>query len=73
MSKLEIFENIAADVYLFDRARIVDELLHFASFPLDLTQEYLATCPTEKLRHLLAAALWRAHTRGGVETTHARA
>ncbi len=62
-SKLQVFETIAADVCVLDRSAVIDALTHFASFPLDLSDEYLATCPTEKLRHLLAAALWRAHTR----------
>jgi len=63
MTSSQLFECISDQVCQMDRAALIDRLTHFEHMRLDFTPEYLAKVPTEKMRHLLAAALWRTRTR----------
>lgn len=58
------YEQIAAEVCRLDRSDLVDRLTHFdGPIKLDFTAEALGNYSTDRMRHLLAAAIWRAHTR----------
>ena len=59
-SKAEIYENIAGLVCRLERPALVHHLTHFeGDLTLDFSPEYLDTCSTDQIRHLLVAALWR--------------
>jgi hypothetical protein len=65
MDAVHPYERIALHVYNLDRSTLIYELTHFdGPFPLDFSGEYLASTATEKLRHMLAAAMWRAQRAG---------
>jgi hypothetical protein len=50
-------ERLVAKIAKLNRAEVTRRLLNFrADFPMDFTDEYLATLPLERLRHLLMAA-----------------
>ena len=67
MDAVHPYETIARHVYDLDRSTLIYELTHFdGPFPLDFSTDYLASATTEKMRHLLAAALWRAHRSGAL-------
>ncbi len=67
MDAVSPYENIAQQVYNMDRTELIYELTHFdGPFPLDFSSDYLASTTTDKMRHILAAALWRAHRTGAL-------
>jgi len=56
------YEDINHYVCSLDRRALRHELTHFdGPFPLDFSADYLTAASTDKLRHILAAALWRTH------------
>ncbi len=58
------YEQIAAEVCCLDRTDLVERLTHFdGPVKLDFTVEVLSRYSTDRMRHLLAAAIWRARTR----------
>lgn len=60
MTSSEEYEAIAREVCTLDRSALIDRLTHFDSqLPLDFSEEFLAASPTDRLRHILVAALWR--------------
>ena len=60
MSSTETYESFLVQVATLDRAALIARLSQFqGNLRLDFSPEYLATCPTDHLRHLLLAALWR--------------
>jgi hypothetical protein len=60
MSSTEAYESFLVQVATLDRDALIARLSQFhGNLRLDFSPEYLATCPTEQLRHLLLAALWR--------------
>jgi len=60
MSSFETYQAIAEEVCSLDRYILIERLTRFDSgLPLDFTPEYLDTCSTDQIRHLLVAALWR--------------
>jgi len=60
MSSVELYESLIAEVCELDRANLIERLAHFTgNVRLDFTEEFLARCDNEKLRHLLLAAEWR--------------
>jgi hypothetical protein len=64
------FEQIADQVCHLDRNGLIAHLTHFdGPFPLDFSSEYLSEKTTEEMRHLLAAALWRAQRANGLALT----
>lgn len=59
-AKVDLYEAIADEVCRLERPALIDRLTHFEGrLPLDFSQEYLNSCTTDQMRHLLAAALWR--------------
>jgi hypothetical protein len=64
MSSTEIYESIIGEVCDLTRAALIERLLHFnGDLRLDFTRDYLAACDTDRLRHLLLAAEWRARSK----------
>jgi hypothetical protein len=60
MKNADDYEAIAAEVCRLDRASLIDQLIHFdGQLHLDFSPEYLESCPTDRMRHILVAALWR--------------
>jgi hypothetical protein len=61
MSSLEVYESLIAEVYVLDRATLIERLAHFpGNLRLDFTEDFLTRCDDDRLRHLLLAAEWRA-------------
>ena len=53
-----IYESLVADVCTLDRKTLINRLLRFQDgIELDFSREYLEGCETERIRHLLVAAL----------------
>ena len=50
-------------VHAMDRRQCIEALTHFRDIPLDFDDAYLSGMSTERLRHLLAAALITVHRR----------
>lgn len=50
-------------VHAMDRSQCIHALTHFADIPLDFDEAFLEGASTERLRHLLAAAVETAHRR----------
>ena len=63
MTSSQLFETISDQVCRMDRTALIERLLHLDRIRLDFTPEYLSTVSTERIRHMLAAALWRCDTR----------
>lgn len=62
MGSEEAYMQIVMRVSGMDRRTLTDELLHFdGDVQLDFTPEYLADCGTDRLQHILVAALWRSY------------
>lgn len=60
MSSAETYESFLVQVASLDRAALIARLAQFSGdLRLDFSPEYLATCQTDQLRHLLLAAMWR--------------
>ena len=60
MGSDQAYQEIISQVCAMARDSLADSLLHFdGELPLDFSSEYLADCSTERMQHLLAAALWR--------------
>lgn len=60
MSSRAVYEAVVQEVCELDRAELSDRLAHFSGdIPLDFSPDFLACCDTDRLRHLLVAALWR--------------
>jgi hypothetical protein len=53
-------DRLLALVAAFDRETAKDHLQHFSAVPLDFTDDYLESLPTDRLRHVLVAACLRA-------------
>ena len=64
MSAREIYENLLVEVATMQRAELIEQLSHFpGKLQLDFSPAYLEACATDRLRHLLTAALWRCRVR----------
>lgn len=64
MSSAEIYESMVTDVCTLDRGTMIRRLLTFNDgVQLDFSAEYLEGCETERVRHLLVAAMWRSQMR----------
>ena len=64
MSNTEVYESLMTVVCALDRRALIERLTHFpGELPLDFTEDFLSQCETEKLRHVLLAAEWRARCR----------
>jgi len=60
MVAVDVYERVITEVCGLDRSEMIERLAHFQGrIPLDFSYDFLQNCDTEKLRHLLAAALWR--------------
>ena len=60
MSSREVYEALLVEVCGLERAELLERLTHFrGALPLDFSAEYLAGCDTDRMRHLLVAAMWR--------------
>ncbi len=60
MSSTEIYESLLQQVVSLDRSGMIERLQHFpGDLRLDFSEEYLRSCDSDRLRHLLLAALWR--------------
>ncbi len=60
MSSSETYESFLVQVASLDRDTLIARLSQFqGNLRLDFSPDYLATCSTDRLRHLLIAALWR--------------
>jgi hypothetical protein len=60
MSSAEIYEALLLEVATLSRADMIARLARFPGhLRLDFSQDYLDSCETDQLRHLLLAALWR--------------
>jgi hypothetical protein len=60
MSSTELYDSLLTEVATMDRARLAEQLMRFpGSVRLDFSADYLESCDTDQLRHLLLAALWR--------------
>ena len=60
MSSNETYESFLVQVATMERAALISRLAQFqGNLRLDFSPEFLATCGTDRLRHLLLAALWR--------------
>ncbi len=60
MSSTELYESLLLEVAALSRADIIERLARFPGhLRLDFSQDYLDSCGTDQLRHLLLAALWR--------------
>ena len=57
MSPNTSLEVAARQIQAFDRQQCITELLGFDAIPLDFTADCLRNMSTEKLRHLLMAAM----------------
>jgi hypothetical protein len=60
MSSTQTYEAFLVQVASLDRDALIARLSQFpGNLRLDFSPEFLTTCPTDQLRHLLLAALWR--------------
>ena len=60
MGSDQAYQDIVREVCAMDRESLTHSLHEFAGdLPLDFSLEYLSACSTERMQHLLAAALWR--------------
>jgi hypothetical protein len=60
MGSDETYQRICDQVCGMDRHAVMEDLLHFpGDLHLDFPEEYLEGCSTEKIQHLLVAAMWR--------------
>ncbi len=60
MSSTELYESLLLEVAALSRADMIERLARFPGhLRLDFSQDYLDSCGTDQLRHLLLAALWR--------------
>ena len=62
MTGREVYESLVEEVCMLNRVDMIEQLMHFpGNVRLDFTEDYLHSCDTDYLRHLLLAALWRCH------------
>jgi hypothetical protein len=60
MSSAELYDLLAVQVASLPRAAMIERLARFPGhMRLDFSQDYLNSCGTDQLRHLVLAALWR--------------
>jgi hypothetical protein len=60
MGSDETYRQICEQVCEMDRHAVMEDLLHFpGDLRLDFSEEYLQGCSTERMQHLLVAAMWR--------------
>ena len=60
MSSTELYESLLLEVAALSRADMIARLARFPGhLRLDFSQDYLDSCGTDQLRHLLLAAMWR--------------
>jgi hypothetical protein len=65
MSSTEVYESLLVEIASMSRGELIEQLTHFSGdLPLDFSEDYLNGCQTDRLRHLLTAALWRCRTKG---------
>ena len=56
----QLYESLIQEVCGLDRLSMIDRLIHFpGNLRLDFSRDFLDACDTDRLRHLLLAALWR--------------
>jgi hypothetical protein len=67
------YEIIAAEVCSLNREELLQQLCAFEGpVKLDFTAEFLSSCSTDRIRHVLAAAIWhRDHRHGACMATAA--
>lgn len=53
----------ALRIHTMDREQCIEELLHFRGIPLDFNAAYLSQMSSDRLRHVLLAAVITVHTR----------
>jgi hypothetical protein len=59
MTQTDIYEGLVQDVCVLDRATVIERLAHFkGNLQLDFSPAFLHSCDTDRLRHMLLAALW---------------
>ncbi len=64
MSSREVYESVLLEVASLDRPALIDRLAHFAGdLHLDFSEDFLARCDTDRMRHMLVAAIWRCRTK----------
>ncbi len=64
MGSDETYQRICDHVSGMDRDAVTQDLLHFpGDLILDFSEDYLAACTTEKMQHLLVAAMWRCYVK----------
>lgn len=57
MTAKQQFEMVSSKLASLRRNELKHEIMHFEGrFPMDFTEKYLDTLPTDKLRHILLAA-----------------
>jgi hypothetical protein len=55
----ELYESLLQEVCGLERAAVIERLSRFpGDLRLDFSPDYLQGCDTERLRHLLLAAMW---------------
>ena len=60
MSSREVYEAVVQEVCRLDRAELAARLEHFhGDMQLDFSPDFLSSCDTDRLRHLLVAAIWQ--------------
>jgi hypothetical protein len=56
----ELYESLIQEVCGLERDAVIERLSRFpGDLRLDFSLDYLHSCDTERLRHLLLAAMWR--------------
>jgi hypothetical protein len=59
-----LYESLIQEVCGLDRSIMIERLADFSGdLRLDFSRAYLESCDTERLRHLLLAALWRCRSK----------
>ena len=63
MNTNRTLNEMICDIHGMERDQCIDELMHFQAMRLDFTPNYLEAMSTERLRHVLVAAVLTARTR----------
>jgi hypothetical protein len=62
MNGSDVYESLVEEVCTLNRVDMIAQLAHFpGNLRLDFSKDFLHSCDTDYLRHLLLAALWRCH------------
>ncbi len=60
MGSEQLYESLVHEIFGLDRATMIERLTHFdGDLALDFSEEFLNGCDTDRIRHLLMAAVWR--------------